>query len=116
MPVTLNDSLSDYYQVRLAHLARTTRDAHEGALERWRKSVVRETQVGVYLETIDDRMMVRYFNRYLPPGHSPSTYNAYRQYHKRFWDFCRGEAWVGTNPMRHVDPLRAERKVRLLLS
>lgn len=113
---TLNDALSDYYEVKLSHLAASTRKQHEATLERWRTWVVRETQPNVYLPDIDDRMMVRYFNRLLPPGHEPRTYNNYRQILKKFWDFCRGEAWVRTNPMRHVDPLRVSARVRLLLS
>ena len=114
--MTLNDALSDYYELRLARLAEATRDAHEGQLERWRTWVTKETQPNCYLDQIDDRLMTRYFNRLLPPGHEPSTYNSYRQYVNLFWKFCLGEGWVRTNPMRHVDALRVPTKNRLILS
>jgi integrase len=113
---TLNDALSDFYEVKLGGLSPNTRRQYEATLERFRGWVTRETQPNVYLQDIDDRMMVRYFNRLLPPGHSPQTYNNYRQVLKKFWDFCRGEAWIGVNPMRHVDPLKVPRLPRLMLS
>ena len=113
---TLNDALSDYYAQRRGKYSTSTWEAHEGQLERFRTWVTRETQPNVYLDDIDDRLMVRYFNRLRPPAYSPSSYNNYRQYLGAFWKYCQGEGWIRTNPMRHVDPMRPQRRVRLQLS
>lgn len=117
--VTLNDAIADYYRVRRGRYSTTTWDAHEGALERWRTWITRETQPYVPLAVIaqpDERYMERYFNRLRPPMYEPRTFNNYRQYLKAFWDYCIAEGWVRTNPMRHVDPMRVPKKVRLQLS
>lgn len=117
--LTLNEALSDYYRVRRGRYSRSTWDAHEGQLERWRTWVTRETQPDVLLTDVanpDDRYMERYFNRLRPPAYSPSSFNNYRQYLNAFWRYCQGEGWVRINPMRHVDPMRVPRTVRLQLS
>lgn len=114
--LTLNEALSDYYHQRKGRYSQATWDAHEGQLERWRTWVTRETQPNVYLNDIDDRLMVRYFNRLRPPAYSPSSFNNYRQYLNAFWKFCQGEGWVRVNPMRHVDPMRVPKRIRLQLS
>lgn len=114
--LTLNEALEDYYRQRLANKAENTRSHHEGQLELWRTWITRETQPNVYLADIDERHMSRYFDRLRPPQYAANTYNCYRQYLRAFWDYCRGEGWVRTNPMRHVDAARVPKVVRLLLS
>lgn len=117
--ITLNDALSDYYRVRRGRYAPSTWRAHERCLETWRTWVVRELQPNVLLELVadpDERYMERYFNRLRPPTYSPSSFNNLRQYLGAFWKYCLGEGWIRTNPMRHVDPLRVRREVRLQLS
>lgn len=114
--ITLNSALLDYYDTRLKRLAPNSRRGAEQALERMRSWLVKETQPNVYLSDIDDRLVVRFFNRLLPPGHQASTYNCYRQRCWAFWSFCCGEGWIQVNPMRHVDRLPQPKRVRLLLS
>lgn len=113
---TLSDALSDYYAQRSAKYQESTWKAHEAQLEKFRTWATRQHGPNCHLADIDDREMVRYFNRLRPPAYEASTFNNYRQYLLMFWTYCRGEAWVQTNPMRHVDPARVPRKVRLHLS
>ena len=114
----LNDALSDYYETRLERLSINTREAHVGQLERMRDWVSRPAEAGpnCLLIDVDDRMMVRYFNRLRATGIEPSTFNNYRQYLRAFWNFCQGEAWISANPMRHIDPEPVPQKQRLRLS
>jgi integrase len=114
--LTLNDALRDYYTQRKGRYSASTWHAHEGQLERWRTWITRETQPNVYLDDIDERHMVRYFDKLRPPAVAPSSFNNYRQYLRSFWLYCREEAWVQTNPMRHVDAMRVPKRVRLQLS
>jgi integrase len=114
--VTLNSALADYYAQRQGRYSDSTWRAHEGQLEKMRAWVTRDTQPNVWLVDVDERIMVRYFNRLRPPAYSPSTFNNYRQYVRQFFAYCVGEGWMRTNPMRHVDPMRVPKRIRLQLS
>lgn len=117
--LSLNDALADYYRVRRGRYSVSTWRSMEGQLEKWRTWITKETQGNVPLEAVanpDDRYMERYFNRLRPPAYSPRTFNNYRQYFLLFWGYCIDEGWVRVNPMRHVDPVRVPKYVRLQLS
>jgi integrase len=115
--MTLNDALSDYFEMRAGRYAESTWEAHVAQLERMRTWLTREVgDVNIHLSEPDERMMVRYFNRLRPPMKAPATFNNYRQYVNMFWSFCLKEGWIRTNPMRHVDPSPVPKKVRLQLS
>lgn len=116
MATTLSEALADYTAQRRGRYSPSTWAAHEGQLEQFRTWIVREYQPNVYLSDVDERAMVRYFNRLRPPAYAPSTFNNYRQYLAQFWNYCRAEGWVSVNPMRHVDALRVPRRIRLQLS
>jgi site-specific recombinase XerD len=114
---TLSESLLDYYDMRKGRYSPNTWKAHEAQLERMRAWIVKDfRESGILLSEIDERMMVKYFNRLRPPLRSASTYNNYRQYCRMFWEFCRKEDWIDRNPMRHVDACGVPKKVRLQLS
>jgi integrase len=114
--MTLNEALDDYYAQKCADLSAITLRGQESILERWRTWVTRETTANVYLADVDSKLMARYFMKLRPPAVAESTYNNYRQYLKRFWDYCREEDYVRINPMRHIDPLKVQKKERLRLS
>lgn len=114
--MTLNDAMLQYTEQRLTRLAHNTRRAHDGQLEKWRRWVRDQTQPNVYLRDIGDQLMAQYFNRLRPPAHAESTFNNYRQYINAFWEYCRTNAWVQTNPMRFIDPLIPPVRERLRLS
>lgn len=117
-PKTLVEAIEDYYEAKHLSLSKSTWAAHERAMERWREWVVQPSNAGPnpLLIDIEDRMMVRYFNRLRPPVLSGSTFNNYRQYLLSFWTFCTGEGWIVRNPMRHVDRAVQTRRPRLQLS
>jgi integrase len=114
---TLNEALEDYYETKAGAMSPSTWTAHERQLEKFRAWVSRPAEAGpnCLLVDVDDRMMVRYFNR-LRQTVSGSTFNNYRQYVGAFWQFCLGEAWTVKNPMRHIDPAPVVRRPRLQLS
>lgn len=113
--ITLNEALADYYDVRAPRYGDATWRAHEGQLERFRTWATREWGPNLLITDVDERGMARYFNK-VRAEVEPSSFNNYRQYLNMFWRFARGEGWVETNPMRHVDAERPPRKVRLRLS
>jgi len=115
-PATVRDALTDYRAVKRGQYSTNTWEAHEGALSRWETWLYLDIQPNVYLTDVDDRHMVRYFDRLRPPAFAPSTFNNYRQYLCAFWNYCREEGWVHANPMRHVRPMTVPRRVRLQLS
>lgn len=116
MDITLNEALEDYARQRFERYAKSTRDGHEGFLERWRKWVTAELGPYCLLLDIEDRMMTRYYSRFRPPNRSANSFNNYRQYGKQFFDYCRGEGWITVDPMRHIDPLTPPQIQRLQLS
>lgn len=117
-PRTVNEAIQDYYDQRSARYAESTWEAHERQIEAFRGWVSRPGELGAncLLTDVDERTMVRYFNRLRPPILSGSSFNNYRQYLMQFWKFCLGEGWVDRNPMRHVDPAPVIRRPRLQLS
>lgn len=117
--VSLNTALSDFYRVNRGRYSASTWKALEGQLERWRTWITRETHPNVALAVVanpDERYMERYFNRLRPPAYSERSFNNYRQMFRIFWNYCLEEGWVRTNPMRHIDPVRVPKRVRLQLS
>lgn len=117
--LSLNDALSDYYQVRRGRYELSSWRGHQARLEHWRGWVVRETQTGIYISDIadpDSRYMERYFNRLRPPAYAPSSFNNARIQLAAFWKYCRARGWVTENPMMHIDPLKVPRRVRLQLA
>jgi integrase len=115
-PRTLSESLSDYFEHRRGRYSASTWKAHEGQLERMRTWCAKELGSHLLITDVDERAMVRYFNQLRPPYRSANTYNNYRTYLRLFWTFCKEEGWIDRNPMRHVDPARQQKKVRLRLS
>jgi integrase len=115
-PRTLSEALCDYYEYRQGRYSPSTWKAHEGQLERMRAWLVKDLGSHLLVTDIDERVMGRYFNRLRPPYKSAATYNNYRTYLRMFWTFCKEEGWIDRNPMRHVDPARPQKKVRLRLS
>lgn len=116
--LSLNEALQDYYDQRSAKYADSTWRAHEAQLESFREWVSKPGELGANcpLSDIDERAMVRYFNRLRPPVLAGSSFNNYRQYLNMFFRFCVGEGWLGRNPMRHVDAAPVVRRPRLQLS
>ncbi|HEU0239900.1 MAG TPA: tyrosine-type recombinase/integrase, partial [Micromonosporaceae bacterium] len=119
MPLTLNDALADYYEVKRGSYKPTSWRGIQQRLEHWRTWVTRATQPYVYLADVADpgeRYMERYFNKLRPPAYKPASFNLFRQHLNGFWAYTRDRGWVHTNPMMHVDPLRNPRKINLMLS
>jgi integrase len=116
-PATLSSALLDYYEMRKGRYSPNTWKAHEAQLERMRDWIVKDfREPGILLSEIDERMMVKYFNRLRPPFKSASTFSNYRQYSMMFFEFCRKEGWVDRNPMRHVDSVSIPKRIRLQLT
>lgn len=113
--LTLNDALEDYYLKKLRGKSANTQEKATQELERWRLAVSRELGPNLILTDIDDTVMTRYFNR-LRARIGENTFNTYRTFNLNFWNYCKDEGWVRISPMRHVDPMKVPRKVRLHLS
>lgn len=92
-----------YESQRLAGRAKSTQLNVKGQLEKFRQWVTSESQPNVYLRDIDDLLVSRYFLRLLPPAFAESTFNLYRGHIVAFFEFCRAESWILTNPCRFVD-------------
>lgn len=117
-PLTFSEALLDYREVKSENYAPRTWKAIWTHLERVREFVSRDNELGpnCYLREVDERTLLRYFNRQRPPIKNASTFNNYRQYSMLFWRFAVEEGWVDRNPMRHVDPAKVTRRPRLHLS
>src|SRR5690348_6029113 len=107
---TISECLRDYETARKGRYKASTWDAHSQLLERMREWIVHDFGYAPYIDDVDDKIMVRGFNRLRPPAYSASTFNNYRQYVGAFFTFCRGEVWLDINPMRHIDPLRVPKR------
>lgn len=114
----LNEAVQDYYDQRAPRYKASTWRAHESQVEAFRGWVSKPSELGPNcpLADVDERTMVRYFNRLRPPVLSGSSFNNYRQYLMMFFRFCVAEGWLPRNPMRHVDPAPVIRRPRLQLS
>lgn len=113
--LTLNEALESYEHAKAGSYSPATWRAIDGCLERLRTALVRELGPNVYLDQITERVMSDYFNR-LRGKVAPASFNNYRQYSRAFFGYCRGEDWIPRDPMRHVDPQKPKRKIRLVLS
>lgn len=119
MPLTLNQALDDFYEVKRGGYSQGSWRSILGRLEDYRRWITKETQPNVYLADVCDpavRYTERYFNKIRPPAYAPSSFNLYRQHLNSFWTYTRERGWVHTNPMMHIDALRVPRKPKLLLS
>jgi integrase len=115
-PITLSEAILDYTERRQGRYSASTWKAHDAQIEAMRQQIVREFGSNPLITDVDERTMVRYFNRLRPPYRAAATFGNYRQYLNMFWRFCKEEGWIDRNPMRHVDPAPIPKKVRLQLS
>jgi integrase len=116
MTISLNEAIEDYSSLRSGRYTPSTWRAHEQWIEKMRLWITNRTQPNVYLADIDDRLMSDYFKTMRPPRYAATTFNNYRTYGKMFFAFCMKEGWIRTDPMRHIDPQRTTRHIRLQLT
>lgn len=114
--MTLNTALEEYYHRREGRYSPATWRAHEQQLEKFRQWLTRRTTPYVLLGDVEDRDVSDYFKRIRAQGLAASSHNNYRQVVKMFFGFCVAEAWIKTDPSRHVDPMPVRKRVRLQLT
>jgi integrase len=115
-PITLSEAICDYYLHRQGRYSPSTWKAHEGQIERMRAWLAKDLGSHLLVTDVNEAAMGRYFNPLRPPYKAAATYNNYRVYLRLFWTFCKEEGWIDRNPMRHVDPAKPQKRVRLRLS